>query len=203
MSECNGGAFGRNFRDYGSTYSSRSRCDRRSAWGCLASLGLGVPRFARRGGCLASLGTGDASHAFIVLGSNFPLYSRVPVYTKLVLYIAIRVCSHKIYGFRNDCSGIRSVKIAIYILQYSIARNLCKQAKIRVRLYHIFPPHTPYTKTLRVTAHSLTLSPRTQVRPEKVRCPTRPEFTVSVMIAHASAVRSGAIKHFCRTSQDP
>ena len=168
------------------------------------SLGLGVPRFARPGGASLRSARGVprfARHAFYRLGSNFPLYSRVPVYTKLVLYI--RVCSHKMYGFRNDCSRIRSVKIAIYILQYSVARNLCKQAKIRVRLYHIFPPHTPYTKTLRVTAHSLTLSPRTQVRPEKVRCPTRPEFTVSVMIAHASAVRSGAIQHFCRTSQDP
>ncbi len=38
MSECNGGAFGRNFRDYGSTYSSRSRCDCRSAWGSLGTL---------------------------------------------------------------------------------------------------------------------------------------------------------------------
>ena len=42
MERCrNASAFGRNFRDYGSTYSSRSRCDRRSAWGCLASLGTG------------------------------------------------------------------------------------------------------------------------------------------------------------------
>ena len=33
MERCrNASAFGRNFRDYGSTYSSRSRCDRRSAW---------------------------------------------------------------------------------------------------------------------------------------------------------------------------
>ena len=116
----------------------------RSAWGCLASrltlavrreahsLGTGVPRFARHGGaslrsawrCLASLGgTGLPSARFTV-----------------------RVRIFAFYGFRNDCSRIRSVMIAYASDFLSVARNFCKQATIRVRLALHFPPHTPYTK---------------------------------------------------------
>ena len=57
---------------------------------------------------------------------------------------------------------------------------------------YIFPPHTPYTKTLR-------LSPGTcyeNFQPDG----RRPKSTVSVIIAHASAVRSGA-RTFCKQAK--
>ena len=131
--------------DLGATVARPGGASLRSARGASLRSARGVPRFARHGGaslrsawgCLASLG------------------GWVPLYRSLSLNIAT-----KIYGFRNDCSRLRSVRIAICILQYSVARNFCKQAKIRVRLALHFPLIKLYTKRYGASLPTRKLSPR-------------------------------------------
>ena len=80
--------------------------------GGLASLGLGVPRFARHGGVprfarhggLASLGQGCR---------------RISAQERATKTFNPMVGATKIYGFRNDCSRIRCSQRCSHLLQTS------------------------------------------------------------------------------------
>ncbi len=93
------------------------------------SLGLGVPRFARRGGA-----------------SRLRSARRLPFGFEFSSVLAT-----KIYGFRNDCSRIRSVMIAYASAFLRVACNFCKQAKICVRLALHFP--LTYAKNVTRDSH--------------------------------------------------